>query len=274
MSNLAIWKVVEQTAPSATKVANLGGRAVTSINATYMVQRATELFGPAGQGWGWEVIEERFDKGAPIFIIADDKTRQQVCDEIMHTIKLKLWYLRDGQRCEVMHYGHTPYIQSSKYGPYTDYDAPKKSLTDAIKKCLSMLGFSADVFTGMYDDVNYVESAKVKESIEKADEHDQELQQQRQEFLAWCEREIAAYAKVPNAAALKLVHAGHIKKLERQCAVLGYNLDNFIRRFNEVYEARVNELTPNMVCTSCGTVQKGKNGAACVECGEKISPAV
>lgn len=273
MSNLAIWKQVEQTAPSATKVANLGGRPVTSINAIYMVERATELFGPAGQGWGWEVMEERFDKGAPIFIVGDDKVKQMVCDEIMHTIKLKLWYMRDGQRCEVMHYGHTPYIQSSKYGPYTDYDAPKKSLTDAIKKCLSMLGFSADVFMGMFDDGQYVEAAKVKESIERADEQDEELNNQRQEFLAWCEREVQMYAKVPNAAALRLVYQGHLKKLERQCGMLGYNLDKFVQRFNAVYQQRLDEVSPDMVCESCGTVQKGKDGAACIECGEKISPA-
>lgn len=273
MNNLAIWRAVEETAPSATKFANLGGRQVTSINAIYMVERATELFGPAGQGWGWEVVEERFDKGAPIFVVGEDKVKMQVCDEIMHTIRLKLWYMRDGQRCEITHYGHTPYIQNSKYGPYTDYDAPKKSLTDAIKKCLSMLGFSADVFMGMFDDGQYVEAAKLKESVEQADQRDEEITKQRQDFLDWCEREIQSYAKVPNAAALRLVYQGHLRKLERQCAVLGYNLEKFTQRFNAVYQQRLDDVSPNMVCTSCGTVQKGKSGAACVECGEKISPA-
>lgn len=271
MSNMSIWKEVEETAPSATRFANLGGRGVTSINAIYMVQRATEVFGPAGEGWGWEVVEERFDKGAPIFVVQEDKTKLNVCDEVMHTIRLKLWYMKSGSRCEITHYGHTPYIQSSKYGPYTDYDAPKKSLTDAIKKCLSMLGFSADVYSGMFDDGDYVEAAKMKESIEKADEHDEEITKQRQEFMEWCEREVQQYAKIPNAAAIKLVYTGHVKKLQRQCGALGFNTEKFIERFNAVYQERLNFLSPDMVCTSCGTVQKGKEGAACVECGEKNS---
>lgn len=274
MDNLRIWKEVETTAPSATKMANLGGRPVTSISGTYMFKRATEVFGPVGDGWGYDVIEERFDKGAPIFVVQEDKTKLNVCDEVMHTLRVKLWYKnKAGERCEVQHYGHTPYIQSSKYGPYTDYDAPKKSMTDAIKKCLSMLGFSADVFMGMYDDVSYVEAAKVKESVDQAEKADGDITAQRTEFLEWCEREIQQYSKIPNAAALKMVHAGHIKKVERQCSLLNFAVDKIKGRFDRVYQARINELLPDMVCTSCGTIQKGKDGAVCTECGEKISPA-
>jgi hypothetical protein len=37
-----------------------------------------------------------------------------------------------------------------------DEDAPKKATTDALTKLLSHLGFSADVFLGLYDDNKYV----------------------------------------------------------------------------------------------------------------------
>ncbi|WP_333609467.1 hypothetical protein [Arsukibacterium sp.] len=277
MSNLTIWKAVEQTAASATKLANLGGRPVTSINSIYMVKRATEIFGPVGDGWGYDIVEERFDQAAPIFITNEQtKVREMVCHEIMHTIKLRLWYKNEvGEKCEVFHFGHTPYIQTSKYGPYTDYDAPKKSLTDAIKKCLSLLGFSADVFMGMFDDAGYVEASRVKESIEKSEQQDEELAKQQQEFLAWCEREVSQYERVPNAAALRLVHAGHVKKLNQQCQLLGFNTDKFIKRFDEVYQARLAVLKPvqNMVCPECGTAQAGNAGDKCKECDGKIIPA-
>ena len=35
-------------------------------------------------------------------------------------------------------------------------DAPKKSATDGMVKCLSMLGFAGDIFSGQWDDSKYV----------------------------------------------------------------------------------------------------------------------
>ncbi|WP_434771820.1 hypothetical protein [Pseudomonas entomophila] len=50
----------------------------------------------------------------------------------------------------------------------TDGEAPKKSLTDAIKKALSMLSFSADVFLGLFDDNAYVQQRQEETAIEVA----------------------------------------------------------------------------------------------------------
>ena len=65
----------------------------------------------------------------------------------------------------------------------TDGEAPKKSLTDAIKKALSMLGFSADVFLGMFDDVNYVQQLQAEQAIEQAEDRQAEIERQQQERL-------------------------------------------------------------------------------------------
>ncbi|MFK8333452.1 hypothetical protein M2D63_026040, partial [Pseudomonas sp. BJa5] len=43
----------------------------------------------------------------------------------------------------------------------TDGEAPKKSLTDAINNSLSMLGFRADVFLGIFDDRDYVQQREL-----------------------------------------------------------------------------------------------------------------
>jgi hypothetical protein len=40
-----------------------------------------------------------------------------------------------------------------------DEDAGKKSVTDGMVKCLSMLGFAGDIFSGRWDDSNYVQWA-------------------------------------------------------------------------------------------------------------------
>ena len=40
-----------------------------------------------------------------------------------------------------------------------DEDAVKKAVTDGLTKCLSYLGFNADVFLGLFDDNKYVQAA-------------------------------------------------------------------------------------------------------------------
>ena len=42
---------------------------------------------------------------------------------------------------EVTHFGQTTFVGANKHGLFTDEEAPKKSLTDATNKALSMLGF-------------------------------------------------------------------------------------------------------------------------------------
>ena len=45
------------------------------------------------------------------------------------------------------------------FGPFTDEEAPKKSLTDALSKAMSWLGFAADIHLGRWDDNKYVNAA-------------------------------------------------------------------------------------------------------------------
>jgi len=47
------------------------------------------------------------------------------------------------------------YTDKSRAKP--DHDVLKKATTDGITKCLSYLGFNADVFTGKFDDNKYVQ---------------------------------------------------------------------------------------------------------------------
>lgn len=264
MSNLDLWKSVEETAPGYTKTGDLDGRKVTSINGTYMVKRATEAFGPIGEGWGYEIEDESFQPGAPI-----TKDGAVIGNAIMHTLKVRLWYMRGDKKCEVVHFGHTPYIRGTHYGAMTDFDAPKKSLTDAIKKCLSMIGFSADVFLGLYDDTNYVEAAKVKESVRNADDAEEEMTRARTEFSEWLKRETDTYAKVPSPAPLRLMYQGHLRKAQRQCAVLGVDFEKVKARIDEAYNAQLDKLIPDveLVCHECGATGKGKPDSKCPDCG-------
>ena len=191
--NLTLWKRVFKTDERFTKAFTQNGGG-TSINGTYMTMLATREFGPKGIGWGVEIQEERFDNGAPITRKVKGSDGNETWEiipngsggyltEIHHVIKIKLWYLTaDGGRGEEIAYGCTPYLYSSKYGPISDGEAPKKSLTDATKKALSSLGFAADIFMGLYDNPEYRQQNKSEFAIKNASENAENAALLRQEL--------------------------------------------------------------------------------------------
>ena len=169
-----VWDFAGKVDPAATRTANLNGYSQTSINGYWFIQKATELWGACGTGWGYEILEDRFDEGGPII---DKDTQVPLCKASTHTIKLRLWYMsEDGEEISLVQYGHTPYIYRSQYGYSMDTEAPKKSLMDAIKKSLSMLGFAHDVFLGEWDDPSYVAVRTAEAEINKADDKEEALQ--------------------------------------------------------------------------------------------------
>ena len=150
MSNLELWNRVEKTPTTHVKAITGKSYQGTSPKPHYLVHKATETFGPCGIGWGFTIEDERIEEGAG--------------DERMSIARVKVWYVWDGKRGEVEHIGGTSFsgIRSSGKA-YTDEDAPKKSVTDALIKALSMIGFAGDIFMGRYDDSKYVEGLKEEE---------------------------------------------------------------------------------------------------------------
>lgn len=143
--NTKLWCSVEHTDPKFTKEFKRGGGfSGTAINPTWLHKQATAQFGPIGKGWGWIIHEERKEPNPDGTVV-------------IWLAKLSVWYSLDGQRHETPHqWGATEFIGKNKYGAFIDEEAPKKTITDAVSKCLSYLGFAADVFMGLYDDNKYV----------------------------------------------------------------------------------------------------------------------
>ncbi|HIG7755237.1 TPA: hypothetical protein ACYF4T_004120 [Klebsiella pneumoniae] len=190
--NLELWKSVFKTDERFTTAFSVNGGG-TSINGTYMTMMATREFGPKGQGWGVDILEERFDTGAPITRTikgADGNNTWELIPDGMggilmekhHVIKIRLWYLKNDVRGEEYAYGCTPYIYGSKYGPICDGEATKKSLTDATKKALSGLGFSGDIFMGLYDNPEYRQKNKAEFDLKNASATAEDAARLRQEF--------------------------------------------------------------------------------------------
>lgn len=234
-ANMNIWSQVEKTAPEATKAAKVNGQQITSISGHHMVKRATEVFGPVGIGWGWTVAEERFDQGGEI---RNDKG-EIIGHEVGHTIRIKLWFMQDDKRGELEQYGCTPFTYKSKWGVTTDTEAPKKSLTDAIKKALSMLGFSADIFLGMYDDTDYVQQRQAEAALEQAENREAELERQSQERLKWLRSAIETMETATTLHELKKLHTHYVRSATRR------NETKFVERLGRAFKEREQNLQEN-----------------------------
>jgi hypothetical protein len=210
--NMQVWSQVETTDAKYTKKAKVSGQEITSLNGTAMLMKATSIFGPAGIGFGWKVLEERFDKGIEIFSGEGDK-RYSLGHTSNHTVRILFWYMLDGQRGEIESYGCTNYIYKSSYGMSCDGEAPKKSTTDAIKKALSALGFSADVFLGLFDDQDYVAQIKDEQRIADAEDKIAEEERQKAERLEYIKSVIESLQGAKTAKELKAFHDVAVRRL-------------------------------------------------------------
>jgi len=142
MDNMKLWQSVCVTDPKAVKPITGKQYKGNSPKPYWVIQRATEVFGPCGLGWGVQILSERFERFG---------------DEALHIAHVKVWYIQDGKRGEIEQMGQTRAAYISAAGKHiVDEDAPKKSATDGMVKCLSMLGFAGDIFSGQWDDSKYV----------------------------------------------------------------------------------------------------------------------
>lgn len=144
---MELWRRVEKTNPAHTKKVNFG-RSITAIDPYRQMENATAEFGPAGKGWGWDVKRVEYLPTNEIGIL------------------ISLWIInaQDGMRIE--QWGQASmFIDKAELKK--DTDCFKKATTDGITKCLSYMGFNADIFLGKYDDNKYVQ--QVTKEFKEAD---------------------------------------------------------------------------------------------------------
>ena len=137
MNNLKLWNKVEKTNPQFTKQVSFG-RKFTAIDPYYQIKQATEQFGLFGR-WGLKDLEYN---------------RIDLVDNIMFRLTAKFFYTYDDVYSE-FEISTSDLLLTSKGKP--DKDFFKKIETDLITKSLSRLGFNADIFMGMYENLAYVD---------------------------------------------------------------------------------------------------------------------
>lgn len=140
--NLTLWDAVQQTDPKYTK--GITGKQFngTSINPMYLTRKATEQFGPMGKGWGVESL---------------DTVTEQIGTTTLYSEHVLLWYMQGEERCSVSQWASVKvaYV-TAKEKLLVDDEARKKCRTNATSKCLSLLGFSADIWLKYYESPEYV----------------------------------------------------------------------------------------------------------------------
>lgn len=157
MAHKDLWHRAFTTDPRAVKPITGKQYAGNSPKPYWIVERLTDEFGPCGIGWGFQIMNERFER------FSDTDT--------LHIAAVRFWYVLDGQRGELEQIGQTKASYMTGSGKFMlDEDAPKKSVTDALVKCASYLGFAGDIFSGRWDDSKYVaEAAKEWRKRDEAD---------------------------------------------------------------------------------------------------------
>lgn len=185
MSNREFWDRVKKTDPRRVKAITGKQYKGNSPQPYYLVERMTEEFGMCGIGWGIRIISERMER------MSDT--------DLLHVAHVEVWYVKGDQRGVIEQVGQTKaaYV-TSKGSLMIDEDAPKKSVTDAMTKCMSYLGFSGDIFSGHWDDSKYVEA--ITKEFQGAD-----AKQEAQAALIDAKAQIA---EAQTEEALKAVFAG------------------------------------------------------------------
>jgi hypothetical protein len=140
--NLRIWNRLGKTDPAHTKqFSRAGGFKGTAIKPIWITRRLTELFGPCGQGWGFE---------KPEFQLVNTPT-----DTLVYCTATA-WYMSEGKQHFVYGVGGDKVVAQRQSGAFCDDEAFKKAFTDALGNAFKFVGVGADVHMGLFEDSKYL----------------------------------------------------------------------------------------------------------------------
>lgn len=135
-NNLELWNKVEKTNPKYTKKANVGGNNITSIAPQYQIKNVTEQFGIYGKTWGFKQLNFDYTLASEFGLVILDA----------------IFFFPDGEF--PIKNAQKLFMDNAK--TKVDDNFAKKLETDTLTKAISKLGFNADIFMGLFDDVKYL----------------------------------------------------------------------------------------------------------------------
>lgn len=134
MNNMELYELGREVPNEAKKPITAGRlKGFTDINPMWRIKRLTEMFGPCGIGWWYEITDKRMEAGAN--------------SEMCVFVDIKLFY-RWGDTVSQPVYGTggSSFVAKEKNGMYTSDECFKMALTDAISVAVKAIGVGADVY--------------------------------------------------------------------------------------------------------------------------------
>ena len=138
--NLEIWNKVCR--PPATALKQIkGGRlsGMTDISPQWRYKAMTEVFGPCGSGWSYEIVKTWTDQGP--------------AGELMVFAHVHLNV--KGYTYPIPGVGGSALIAKETAGLRANDEAYKMAITDALSVAMKQLGVGADIYMGMWDGTKY-----------------------------------------------------------------------------------------------------------------------
>ena len=137
MDNMKIYEAARVVPQEALKTIQAGRlKGMSDINPMFRIKRLTEMFGPCGVGWWYEITRRE---------ITFDEITNQKCA----FVDINLYYT-DPETGHDSHAipgtGGASFVATERNGPYMSDECYKMALTDAISVAAKALGVAADVY--------------------------------------------------------------------------------------------------------------------------------
>lgn len=129
-----------------------GGRlsGMTDINPQWRYEIMTEVYGPCGFGWRFDIERVWREEGTEgqVFAFAEIKLYVNIAEEMKADVPIYWSNAIPG-------IGGSMLIAKEKNGLHVSDEAYKMAITDALSTACKMLGVAADIYAGKWDGTKY-----------------------------------------------------------------------------------------------------------------------
>lgn len=131
--NLAIFEQARIVPDSAIKPITSGRlKGKSDINPVFRIKRMTEIFGPCGFGWKYEIVNQWMETFG---------------NQVKAFTQINLYIKMDGEwSAAIPGIGGADFVAQESKGPYVNDECYKMSLTDAMSVAMKSLGIAADIY--------------------------------------------------------------------------------------------------------------------------------
>jgi hypothetical protein len=132
-ANLRIYEQARLVPKSAIKPITDGRlKGKSDINPMFRIKRMTEIFGPCGFGWKYEIVKQWLETYG---------------NEVKAFTQINIYIKMDGEWSDAIPgVGGASFVSVEKRGPYVNDECYKMSLTDAMSVAMKSLGVAADIY--------------------------------------------------------------------------------------------------------------------------------